>query len=78
MVEVASAQADTRATARSADISADHSEILLPGRSTRTRTRTSVTGIAPRMSRVIRPIRIPGGSRSSMDLVNKASGGEPC
>ena len=76
--EVASAHAETRATGRSADISADSRQMRLPGRSTRARTRTSVTGIAPRMSKVILPMRIPGRSCSSMALVSSASGGEPC
>jgi hypothetical protein len=50
-----------------------------PGRSIRARTRTGVTGIAPRMSSVSRPTRNPeSAASSSMSLVINASGGEPC
>ena len=82
--EVPSAQAVTRATVRgapsgrSADISADTIAMRLPGRSTRARTRTSLTGIAPRMSRLTRPMRIPSATVSSIAFVSRANGGEPC
>ena len=81
---VASAHPTTRATARLSPpslgvISAATSEMRRPGRCTHARTRTALTGMTPRMSRVSRAIRIgEPASRSSIALVNSASGGEPC
>ncbi len=62
-----------------ASISAAIIEMRAPGRSTQARTRTGVTGMAPRMSRVSRPTRNPESpASSSISLVISASGGEPC
>ena len=68
-----------RPPGRAASISAANSEMRLPGRSTQARTRTGATGIAPRMSIDTLAMRNPESpASSSMSLVIRASGGEPC